>query len=292
MKAGTTSLHEYLHQHPQIFMSRYKEPQYFCPHRLPNGLLWGEGNPHPEPGIDWYLKLFADAGDALYAGESTTNYTKMPVIDCCAARIYRFNPEARLIYLMRDPVERTISHYWWEVTGRREVLPPLRAIRRDPQYTAYSHYSYQLKPYLDLFGRDRIFLLTLEEIQARPREVFHRLFQWLGVVDTFVPDTSQRVNQGSKAPRKLRRGMGWTVPIRQHWRWGRISSRIPSSFRQAIEAVLLKPIKRNKHDMRPVVEYLRNIQRAQTDELAKILGRWPQEWTTLQPEIRSVGAAN
>ena len=51
MKAGTSSLHEYLHQHPEIFMSRFKEPQYFAPHVTREGLAWGQGHQHPEPGI-------------------------------------------------------------------------------------------------------------------------------------------------------------------------------------------------------------------------------------------------
>ena len=283
MKAGTSSLHEYLHQHPQIFMSRFKEPQYFCPHRLPNGLLWGEGNPYPEPGIDWYLKLFADVGDAAYAGESTTNYTKMPIVECSAERIHRFNPDARLIYLMRDPVERTISHFWWEVTGRRELRPPLRAIQQDPQYTSYSHYTYQLQPYLDLFGRENIFLLTLEEVQSAAADVFRRLFQWLGVDDAFLPDTTQQHNRGTAKPRKLRRGMGWTIPIRQHWRWNRIREKIPQRLRNAADAILLKPIDRHQYDMGPVIDYLREIQLPQTRQLAALLGRWPDEWVTLLP---------
>src|SRR5262245_27750477 len=79
MKAGTSSLHEYLHQHPEIFMSRFKEPQYFAPHTTRLGFKWGQGNPCPEPGIDWYRRLFRDAGDVKYAGESSTSYTCRPI---------------------------------------------------------------------------------------------------------------------------------------------------------------------------------------------------------------------
>src|SRR5688500_2790920 len=111
MKAGTSSLHEYLHQHPQIFMSRFKEPQYFAPHRTQYG-MWGQGQPLPEPGIDWYLRLFANAGDVEYAGESSVSYTARHWVTGCHERIWEFNAHARIIYLMRDPVERAISHYW------------------------------------------------------------------------------------------------------------------------------------------------------------------------------------
>ena len=161
MKAGTSSLHEYLHLHPEIFMSRFKEPQYFAPHRTRNGLPWGQGNPCPEPGIDWYLRLFDDAGDVKYAGESSVSYTAVPVLSGCHERIYAFNPEARLIYIMRDPVERTVSHYWHNVAGGWEDRDMLAAVKRLKDYTARSHYAMQLRPYINTFGRDRVHLLTL-----------------------------------------------------------------------------------------------------------------------------------
>ena len=284
MKAGTSSLHEYLHQHPQIFMSRFKEPQYFAPRRLPLGLSWGMDMPYPSPGIDWYLNLFADAGEAAFAGESTTDYTKRPDIESCAERIHEFNPDARLIYLMRDPIERTLSHYWHEVAGLRETRPALQAIQQDPQYTSYSHYAYQLQPYLDLFGREKIFLLTLEELQESPAAIFRRLFQWLGVDENFLPNTTRQHNQGALHPMKLRRGMGWTIPIRQHWRWRRLLRMIPLPIRRATNAVLLKSVDRRHQNMETVIDYLRGVQLSQVHELSDVLGRWPSEWTTLFPK--------
>ena len=96
MKAGTSSLHEYLHQHPEIYMSRFKEPQYFAPHVTREGFAWGQGHQHPEPGVDWYLRLFKDAGDVRYAGESSVSYTAHPHFPDCARRIHEFNPDSRL----------------------------------------------------------------------------------------------------------------------------------------------------------------------------------------------------
>ncbi len=155
MKAGTSSLHEYLHQHPEMFMSRFKEPQYFAPHSTRWGEKWGQGNPYPEPGIDWYLRLFENVGDVKYAGESSSSYTARPWVTGCECRIHQFNPNARLIYLMRDPIERTISHYWHFVADGREDRDMLTAIRQNDEYVARSHYAMQLKPYLDTFGPER-----------------------------------------------------------------------------------------------------------------------------------------
>src|SRR5262249_14086468 len=147
MKAGTSSLHEYLHQHPEIFMARFKEPQYFAPHTTRSGHRWGQGNPYPEPGHGWYLRLFARAGHVKYAGGSSGSYTARPWVAGCEKRIWEFNPEARLIYILRDPIERTVSHYWHFVLDGREDRDMLPAVRRNPEYVARSYYAMQLQPY-------------------------------------------------------------------------------------------------------------------------------------------------
>jgi Sulfotransferase family len=102
MKAGTSSLHSYLGAHPQIFMTEVKEPAFFedPAHRK-----------RPKEGIGYwnnlshYLELFALTGDRPVVGESTTDYTKLPLKTGVARRIFDFNSDARLIYLMRDPIE-------------------------------------------------------------------------------------------------------------------------------------------------------------------------------------------
>jgi hypothetical protein len=78
-------------------------------------------------------------------------------------------PEARILYLMRDPVERAISHYWHFVAAGRETLPPDRALRERDDYVARSDYAWQIEPYLKRFGEDQVYLLTLEDLQADPR---------------------------------------------------------------------------------------------------------------------------
>ena len=103
MKSGTTTLHEYLGSHPEICMSDRKEPGYFVEE-------YGWSN-----GVDWYLRQFSGDGKEKYLGESTTDYTKLPRFKGVARRIAEFNPGAKIMYLLRDPIERTISHYWWRV---------------------------------------------------------------------------------------------------------------------------------------------------------------------------------
>jgi hypothetical protein len=283
MKAGTSSLHEYLHQHPAIFMTRFKEPQYFAPHTTRWGQRWGQGQPFPEPGMDWYLRLFEGAGDAAYAGESSVSYTARPWVSECERRIHDFNPEARLIYLMRDPVERTISHYWHFVNDGREDLDMLSAVRRKDDYVARSAYAMQLGPYVERFGRDQVFVLTLEELNADPAATFRRLFSWLGVSPDVTVDTRTSYNV---SPKELRQTRRHCVPLDtawKHWRWKQVKRRLPAAIPAALERATYRPIDKARVDARPAVEYLRPILREHTRELAALTGRDFSEWTTLFP---------
>lgn len=287
MKAGTSSLHEYLHQHPEIFMSRFKEPQYFAPHSTRWGQKWGIGNPHPEPGIDWYLRLFEDAGDAKYAGESSVSYTAVPWVTGCERRIHDFNPDARLIYLMRDPIERAISHYWHFVADGREDRDPLTAFRRKEEYISRSDYARQIRPYLKTFGRKQVFLMTLEELNAQPRKTFRRLFEWLGVDPEQPIDVEKKYNIGSSDLRQTRRYRVFLDTARKHWKWKRVEPRFPAAVRGMLDWMTYKPIRRRDVDMEPAIRHLRPILQKRIGELSELIGREFPEWTTLFPAMDS-----
>jgi hypothetical protein len=281
MKAGTSSLHEYLHQHPEIFMSRFKEPQYFAPHRTREGLDWGQGNPCPELGIGWYLRLFEDAGNVKYAGESSVSYTAVPVHTGCHERIYSFNPEARLIYIMRDPVERTISHYWHYAAAGWEDRDMLTAVRRLKEYVSRSDYAMQLKPYFDTFGRDRVYMLTLEELTANPGETLRNLFAWLGVDPEFPVKADEKFNVGGSVLRQTRRGLVPVDAILQGWRWDLAKRFLPGFVPSCLSQLVYRTVRRNEADHGPAIRYLRRILEAPTRTLANMVGREFPEWTTL-----------
>ncbi len=138
-------------------MSALKEPAFFVP----------ELRYHPKE-VDWYLSLFHGAGSARFVGESSTHYTKRPLFEGVAQRVSDFSPDARLIYLMRDPIDRAISHYWHNTRSSRpeftETRPMLEAIREDESYRAYGDYAMQIAPWLDLFGRAAVLPLVYEEL--------------------------------------------------------------------------------------------------------------------------------
>ena len=160
MKSGTTSLHNYLNTHSDIYMSDNKEPGYFVPQMTLN------------LGLDWYQSLFETGKSYRYAGESSTHYTKLPVYEGVAERMHAYNPNARLIYLMRNPFDRLVSHYWHEVRkiehgGEHRDL--LSAVDVNSEYVAFSHYARQLAPYIALFGREAIYTLTFEALKKDPQ---------------------------------------------------------------------------------------------------------------------------
>jgi hypothetical protein len=187
MKSGTTYLSGLLGRHPAIYMSSPKEPCRFVdPKVLRKEWAWAyeQGNCRSE---DRYLSLFSAAGGATILGEASTVYSQVPLYTGVPQRILAFNPNARFIYIMRDPVERAISHYWHRVRDWGERRDMLSAIRDDAHYRDVSHYARQLKIYLQHVGPERIYTLTHEELVADPLERLSCLYAWLGVDPSFRP---------------------------------------------------------------------------------------------------------
>ncbi len=265
MKSGTTSLHAYLGSHPQIFMCPEKEPEFFA-----KETVWSRGE-------DWYLKLFAAAESESVIGESSTVYSRIPHFPGVPERIAKFNPEARFIYIMRDPIERTISQYWFLVRFCGERRDMLTAVREDPRYTDTSNYAIQLSPYIRLFGGDNIATLTFEELSKNTVPAMQKLFHWLGVDASFVPpNLDQRENVTPQIIVLPKTGLLNQVgralkPL--------IPSRMFSAAKRRLQAYEF--IDRNSSSVDEVIEFLKPIQKEQVARLEEILGRRFPEWTML-----------
>lgn len=282
MKSGTTTLHELLARHPQISMSEPKEPCYFV---QPSQLeavwpeMWRKGFWKSEAA---YLALFADKPGVQMIGESSTDYTKRPLIDGVVERIAAYNPDARFVYIMRDPVERTISHYWHMVELRGEQRAPLPAIVEDPHYTEVSHYADQLAPYIGRFGRDRLLAVTFEDLKRDPQAVVRAVYRWLGVDEDFVPDeTGSAHNVTPDEVRQKRAGLGLLDRLRHSGAWSAVGPHVPPAVRKLGVALVEKPVRRRDVDMGPVIAHLRPLQQVQTRALEAQLGRRFPDWKTL-----------
>jgi hypothetical protein len=177
MKAGTTSLFHYLAAHPQAYLSPLKEVEFFV-----DGPNWRRG-------FEWYRARFADApADAIAVGEASTAYTKFPEYAGVPERIAAHLPGARLIYVVRDPIERIRSHYQHRVLSGAERAPLATAVLEDPRYVEVSRYAMQLERYLPHVPRGRILLLTSEDLRAKRAETVKAAYRFLGLDDEVEPE--------------------------------------------------------------------------------------------------------
>jgi hypothetical protein len=272
MKCGTTSLHQYLARHPDVFMSEPKEPAFFV-----EELNWSCG-------LAWYLGLFAGAGSAKVLGESSTQYTKLPTHQGVAERIHRFNPEARLVYLMRDPLERIVSHYWHNVRNlhlEAERRRFDRAVRDDPSYTAYSDYAMQLAPYLALFGRERILTLTFESLVSDPARVVAEVCAWLGLPNG-VPEEAFGRRWNARPEKVVKaRGFGLLNRLRHSTWWGRLAPVVPKRVRGLGSRLAEDVVVPTPDHAASTLAELRPRAQAQVEALSTLLGRSFPEWETL-----------
>ena len=239
MKSGTTLLWKLLGSHPSIYMSTPKEPCYFVePTQLRNlhPFFWSQGYWRSQ---ERYLQLFQSNNNELFAGEASVYYTHLPRATGVAERIHQFNPNARLIYIIRDPVERTISHYWHGVIHSNEDRSLLRAISEEGQYCDVSYYAMQLMPYLDRFKSEQIRILTFEELTENPDETIKSIFRWLGL-DTAV--TIYPVVPVNITPDiVIQRARWWSIVTRAAGKHGivlRAIHSIPKPIRQHVDRLL------------------------------------------------------
>ncbi len=167
MKAGTTALHRYLDAHPEVFVAEPKELDFFVAH-------WDRG-------VDWYASFFEGAGSAVARGEASPNYTKRHDHPEVAARMAATIPDARLVYLVRDPVARAVSMYRSLVVDGVERRDPDTALLEDRDYVLTSSYAYQLEPYLDRFGRDAVCVVLSERLRDERSDTMERVARHLGI---------------------------------------------------------------------------------------------------------------
>jgi hypothetical protein len=205
-KAGTTTLHDYLARHPRVRMSRSddpsvrdKEPCFFDA-----AVNWKRG-------VEWYRSLFAGARDDQLCGEASTNYTRFPQVPGVPERIAALLPRAKLLYLLRHPVERAYSHYVHRWTRELHPGEPFREsfeafVARDPMCLDGSDYALQVRRYLAHFPRASLLLLRTDDLERDPRELLARALAFLGLDDPgdLVGPGALASNPGGVSEAKLR----------------------------------------------------------------------------------------
>jgi len=195
-KSGTTALDHYLQQHPQIFMAE-KEPRYFA--YDPNGNI---GDWHKDYGPDYfkyksldeYVRLFADAKPSEVRGEATPLYLESEI---AAQNIYNTIPRAKLIAILRNPVDRAISGYMMQVRHGRVDKDVDEAFDVDAHYVQASFYYAQIKRYMDLFPPQQIRIYLFDDFKKNNVRIVQDIFNFVGVDTDFTPNTAEKRNVGS-----------------------------------------------------------------------------------------------
>lgn len=168
MKSATSTLYEQLRMQSGIYLPENKEPNFF-----------GDDDNFSR-GLSWYSNLFEEASDTDIRGEASTDYAKFPAYPMAPERIHSLLPECKIIYIIRHPVDRLISHYVHEWTQGNTGQAIDDAILSDDLFINVSLYSQQLKRYLEYFGEKGVHVIFFERLVNFPDEELHGLSRFLG----------------------------------------------------------------------------------------------------------------
>jgi len=254
MKSATSTLHNQLEQQPGIFMTTPKEPNFFSDEAVFN------------KGFQWYESLFEWAADGDLCGESSTHYTKLPEHPKACERIADYLENPKLIYVMRHPIDRLVSHYTHQWTQNVFKCDINDAIERYEELIAYSSYTRQLEPYFDAFGRDAVLPVFTESIRKNPQQQLEHVASFIGY-DRQVKWQFDAAPQNVSKER-VRRFKGYDLLVESDvLKWLR-QKLVPQSFRDAIKQQFMMT-------ERPVINaekmaYLTEL----FDKDLELLGRW------------------
>lgn len=189
-KAGTTSLYHYLDEHPEVFVSPVKETNFFSYNEIKDqGLFYGEEHIST---LAQYESQFVNAGSAKAIGEASVSYLFYPSVP---AKIKQYSPDAKIIVILRNPVERGYSHYLMDKRLGLVRVPYEDIIEKKgithknelfyQQYVSLGCYYEQLKRYIDQFGRDSVKVFLQEDLIADMDKTMTSIYQFLGVDTDF-----------------------------------------------------------------------------------------------------------
>ncbi len=224
VKAGTTSLHEYLQQHPDVYMSPVKETNHFSD----ADMLFDQFNVDYRQDVnvdlkkylagdmknkihiahvrswDDYRQLYKNVTDQRAIGEVSNSYLFCP---STAAAIHAKLPDVKIVMILRNPVERLYSQFLMNLKlGKIKEKNLLKEIEADQNkkvkgwgvshlYLETGNYFAQVKKYVEVFPKERIMVILYDDYKRDPKTVMKNLFQFLGINPDFAIDMEQRYNE-------------------------------------------------------------------------------------------------
>jgi hypothetical protein len=229
MKAATSTVSAYLEDNPEIYMVPRAEPNYFS---------------HDENfarGAGWYAGFLAGHGTERLCGEGSNDYAARDLYPETAARMAAYNPQARIIYMVRHPLERIVSAWIQNRADCGDDVPPTldTAVREmTDRFVGQSLYWHNIRPYQQHFDPKQIFVGFMEDLNRDPEDFFARLSEFLGIPCTYKPERGH-----------LNKSAGKRVPTSAYTAVNRLALTglakqiLPKGFRTLVkERVLSRPM--------------------------------------------------
>ncbi len=189
-KSGTTTLYRWLCDQPEIFAAPLKETSFFSKR-------WDRG-------LAWYTDLFAGAADDQLVGEASHNYTDPSNNELSAQRIVSVIPDARLIYILRHPLERLRSQYRYRWCRGAVDVPLLSAVREPGNvFVGRSLYFTQLLPYIERFRREQICVVRFEDLVTADGGAWASVLTHLGLDHRPQPTSVHNATVNKAKPTRL-----------------------------------------------------------------------------------------
>lgn len=181
-KSGTTSLYYYLGQHPQIFMAAAKELHFF--------------SRHYSEGISWYESFFTGSETSPIIGEFSTSYMLDSTVP---ERIASLVPDAKLLFILRNPIERAYSNYWFSVSiGTQDRSQSFSDVIRTKtgfnRYIYSGFYYHHLSRFMHYISPSQIYVMITEELKLDPIKQMSMCYEFLEVDKNFKPNVDQQYN--------------------------------------------------------------------------------------------------
>lgn len=290
-KSGTTALHAYLGQHPEVFVTPHKEPPFF--------------SLEYERGLEYYWNTyFGEWRGEKLAGESGGKMFPFPAVQ--ARRMAEAVPDARLVALLREPVDRAFSHWWMNVSRGREELDFAAAVEQNLRdldagitfegadgsarwrehvaqlqrgrtgsrtYVSFGHFARQLRPFIECFSREQLLVLSFDELRRDAGAATRRVFAFLGV-DPHAVQLDLRPQNVARGVRAWR-GLGGA---RRLSRASGLSRLLPAPWKAALRGAIFEARAEVPAPDPRVVQRLREHFAPHNRELVELLGPDAPAW--------------
>lgn len=201
-KTGTTTVFDWLKKHPEVFFPEAKEIQYFAM------------DSYYKQGVKYLEPFYRAVGNEKCLGMS---YVHLMFFPKCAERIYRYNPEGKIIIVLRNPIDRAYSSYWfarrngWEQIDSFEKTLELEQERLNGSYMeqaeltylTHGHYADQIDQYYDLFGKENVRVLLTEDLRLRPEDTMLSVLNFLGLSEDVSKIDFAKSSNMSSMPKNM-----------------------------------------------------------------------------------------